>query len=125
MMKSTVRHVDPGSEFATDERCFITELSNSRDDPGLSIARARVEPGVTTAWHRLEGTAERYCIISGTGRVEIGELPARDVGPCDVVLIPPGCRQRIANTGLDDLVFLAICTPRFSQECYENLEHNL
>jgi oxalate decarboxylase/phosphoglucose isomerase-like protein (cupin superfamily) len=39
-----------------------------------------------------------------------------------VVLIPPACRQRIANTGAGDLVFLAICTPRFSYDAYEELE---
>ena len=121
-MKSVVRQFDPGSEFATPERCHITELSNSTDDPELSIARARVEPGVTTRWHRLVETAERYCIISGTGLVETGDLPAREVAAGDVVIIPPACRQRISNTGTEDLVFLAVCTPRFTPECYEDLE---
>jgi oxalate decarboxylase/phosphoglucose isomerase-like protein (cupin superfamily) len=32
------------------------------------------------------------------------------------------CRQRITNTGVDDLVFLAICSPRFSQDVYEDVE---
>jgi len=121
-MKSVIRRFDPGSEYATPERCHIMELSNSPDDPELSIARARVEPGVTTRWHRLVETAERYCIISGTGLVETGVLPAREVAPGDVVIIPPACRQRISNTGTEDLVFLAVCTPRFTPECYEDLE---
>jgi mannose-6-phosphate isomerase-like protein (cupin superfamily) len=84
----------------------------------VSIARARVETSVTTRWHRLRGIAERYVIIEGLGRVEVGDLPATDVGPGDVVLIPPGCRQRIANIGSTDLVFLAICSPRFVPEAY-------
>lgn len=123
-MKTAILRMNLASEFATDERCHITELSNSDDDPALSIARARVEPGVTTRWHRLRDTAERYVILSGTGRVETGELAPRDVGPGDVVLIPPLCRQRIANTGAEDLVFLAICTPRFTAAVYEELEDN-
>jgi mannose-6-phosphate isomerase-like protein (cupin superfamily) len=57
--------------------------------------------------------------------VEVGELPATGVGPGDVVLIPPGCRQRIANTGSVDLVFLAICSPRFLSEVYEDIEEEL
>jgi mannose-6-phosphate isomerase-like protein (cupin superfamily) len=81
-----------------------------------------VEPGITTRWHRLLDTAERYVILGGTGRVEIGELAPRAVGPGDVVLIPPLCRQRIANTGTADLVFLAICTPRYTEAVYEALE---
>jgi oxalate decarboxylase/phosphoglucose isomerase-like protein (cupin superfamily) len=38
------------------------------------------------------------------------------------VYIPPGCPQRIANIGAADLVFLAICTPRFVRDAYEDLE---
>ncbi len=117
-----ITHYDPGSEVLTPEGCYITELSNSSDDPELSIARARVEPGITTRWHRLTGTTERYCILEGRGRVEVGDLPPQDVGPGDVVLIPAACRQRITNTGQDDLVFLAICTPRFSWSAYSGLE---
>ncbi|MES1263705.1 MAG: cupin domain-containing protein, partial [Peristeroidobacter soli] len=81
-----------------------------------------VEPGVTTRWHRLAGTIERYVILEGRGRVEVGSLEAREVGPGDVVLIPAMCRQRITNTGAADLVFLAICTPRFEQANYQDLE---
>ncbi len=104
------------------EGCFITELSNSADDPAVSIARARVEPGVTTRRHRLQGITERYFIISGKGRVEIGDLPPQEVNSGDVVLIPPMCPQRIANIGKEDLIFLAICSPRYTQDVYEDVE---
>ena len=120
-VKATVKPLVVANEFATPEGCFIVEVSNSADDPALSIARARVEPGVTTRWHRLAATAERYVILEGSGRVEIGDQPPRDVHPGDVVLIPPQCRQRITNTGASDLIFLAICTPRFADDCYESL----
>ncbi len=120
-MHAQIRRQDLGKEFYTEERCFITELSNIADDPDVSIARARVEPGVTTRWHRLRDTAERYVILSGAGLMEVGELPATEVGPGDVVLIPPLERQRITNIGGDHLVFLAICSPRFRPEVYEDL----
>lgn len=121
-MKEDIRPLDLAGEYPTPEGCYITEVSNSGDDPGLSIARACVRPGVTTRWHRLRGTAERYVITSGTGRMEVGELPPREVRAGDVVLIPPMCRQRIANIGTEDLVFLAICTPRFEQAAYEDID---
>lgn len=120
-MKATIKSCDPDSEFYTSERCHIVELSNTRDDPYVSIARARVEPGVTTRWHWLKEAVERYYILAGRGRVEIGELPPQEVAPGDVVLIPPLCRQRITNTGLEDLIFLAICSPRFSIDDYEEI----
>jgi mannose-6-phosphate isomerase-like protein (cupin superfamily) len=121
-MKPAIRRADAGGEYYTDERCDILELSNSADDPHASIARARVAPGVTTRWHRLRGTTERYVILEGRGRVEVGELAPQLVEPGDVVVIPPLCRQRIANVGETDLLFLAICTPRFRPETYEDLE---
>ncbi|WP_296807949.1 cupin domain-containing protein [Thiocapsa sp.] len=112
-------------EFFTDEGCYILETWNRADDPMLSVARARVEPGVTTRLHRLAGIAERYLILSGTGRVEVEGIPPQSVGPGDLVYIPPDRGQRIANTGDGDLVFLAICTPRFVPEAYLDIETDL
>ena len=108
-------------EVATDERCFIRELANASNDPSLSIAHARVEPGVTTQRHRLS-VNERYVVLTGTGRMEVGALPATEVGAGDVVLIPAGTAQRITNTGTTDLVFCCVCDPPFSPGCYEALE---
>lgn len=122
-MKATIKHQNLNEEFFTDEKCYITELSNTADDADVSIAQARLRPGVTTNWHRLNNTAERYYIVSGQGRVEIGELPPQDVNAGDVVLIPPLCRQRITNVGTEDLIFLAICTPRFINSAYEDIEY--
>ena len=116
-----VRRFQADDEFYTSEGCFITEVSNSADDPEVSIARARVEPGITTHWHRLHNIVERYVIVHGCGRVEIGDLPPTDVKAGDVVLIPPMCRQRITNSGPEDLVFLAICTPRYRDQAYEEI----
>jgi len=116
-----LRH-DPDREYFFREGCFITELSNGGHDPDVSVARARVEPGRTTAWHALLGTTERYVILAGRGEVEVGDRPPSQVGPGDVVVIPPRCRQRITNTGDGDLVFLAICSPRFRPESYTALE---
>lgn len=121
-MKEAIRRIDPDAEFYTREKCYITELSNTTDDPEVSIAKARVAPGVTTRWHRLLETTERYIIIEGRGRVEAGSLPPQDVSAGDVVLIPPSCPQRITNLGQGDLIFLAICTPRFKQAAYEDID---
>lgn len=123
-LEEIIKQKKHNKEFYIDEKCFITELSNTADDPDLSIAQARVEPGVTTRWHRLKGITERYCIISGSGRVEVGNSTPQNVNAGDIVLIPPMCRQRITNIGTDDLIFLAICTPRFINEAYEDIEES-
>ena len=122
MMQASILPFSPQDEFYIDEGCHIIELSNSAQDADVSIAQARVAPGKTTRWHSLTDTVERYVIISGTGLVEVGDLAPTEVNPGDVVLIPALCRQRISNTGTQDLVFLAICSPRFSSACYQDLE---
>lgn len=113
-----------------EEGCFIQEWSNDPDDPDCSIARARVPARSHTRWHRLHGTAERYVVLAGTGRVELGAAGAtanvtepitRDIAPGDVVRIPPGVPQRV-HADDAELVFLAICTPRFRPEAYEDIE---
>lgn len=122
-MLPEVKSTDTSAEYATDERCHIIEVANDSGDPQLSIARARVEPGVTTAWHRLQGVSERYLIIAGQGLVEVADLPATMVTPGDVVRIPADVAQRITNTGDCDLLFYAMCTPRFTPQAYVNLEN--
>lgn len=117
-----ISRFDSSEEFATQERCHIIEIHNNDTDTGCSVARARVEPGVTTSLHKLTGIIERYVILSGVGEVMIaGEDPV-EVSELDVVAIADGVTQKITNTGTNDLVFLCICTPRFRQERYVQLE---
>jgi len=117
-MNAEIRRADPSMEFLTPENCFILELANDAGDPDLSIARARVLPGVTTEWHRVTGIDERYVILRGKGKVEVGDLPPALVCEGDVVRIPANTPQRITNVGDADLVFLAVCSPRFVVNAY-------
>ena len=118
----------PRGEYWFSEGCFVDEWSNTPDDPACSICRARVPAGGLTRWHWLDATTERYVVLSGRGRMELGAVGAaspivatstREVDPGEVVVIPAGTPQRIAVLGGEDLVFLAICTPRFTPECYQ------
>jgi len=121
-MQPTVARPDESKEFTTAERCSILEVWNDTSDAGASIARARVAPGVTTQPHRLHGVVERYLIIEGSGFVRIGDSIKTTVAPGDIVVIPAEVTQQITNTGVSDLVFYCVCTPRFAPECYESLE---
>ena len=73
-------------------------------------------------------TAEPYrgnpvaVVLDGQGRIELvgpnrafaeGDHTLSALEPGDVVVIPAGYSRRITNIGDFDLVFLAICTPRF------------
>jgi len=112
---------DEADEYWFDEGCFILELMNSSSDESCSIARARIPAGGSTRPHTLRQTVERYVILEGSGLVEIDGLLPQAVSRYDVVQIPPGISQKITNTGAGELIFLCICTPRFQQACYVDL----
>jgi mannose-6-phosphate isomerase-like protein (cupin superfamily) len=116
---STFINTEDCSEYYFEERCYIRELLNSEQTPGLSIAQARVLPSVTTVLHALKGT-EVYYILSGEGVAEVGE-ERHPVSAGMLVHISPGKPQRIHNSGKEDLIFLAICSPRFLPDDYQSL----
>lgn len=103
------------------EGCFIQEWHNSPDDLEVSVAHVRVEPYQTTKLHALIDTAERYVLLHGKARVTVDQK-VWEVVPGDVVLIPPGVAQQITNLENDDLLFLAVCTPRFELKNYRELQ---
>lgn len=117
-----IRRPTETEEFYFKEGCHILEILNDPADPDLSLARARVAPGTRTRLHRLRGITERYFILRGTGAAEIGGRAPTELRPGDVATIPPDCDQRITNTGEEELVFLALCTPRFRSDAYSDTD---
>jgi len=109
------------NEFYTNERCYITELLNDSASPGVSIALARVLPGVTTQRHVLRGVHEVYIISGGEGVVEV-DAYSHAVTEGDRVIVLPNIAQCITNTGESDLIFYCVCQPRFTRDCYVSLE---
>ncbi len=102
-------------ETSTSERALIAENYSTE---GISIAQARIKPGITTMAHHLDGVNEIYLITSGKGQVDVGDIKPTEVTKGDLVVIPAGASQRISNIGKTDLVFYCICTPKFTAECY-------
>ena len=123
-MKPCVLKTDSSQEYFFKEGCYILELSNSPKDEGLSIARARVEQGMSTQLHQLSDTIERYVILEGEGEVTLGTLPPQAVAKHDVIIIPADCPQSIVNAGQDDLIFLVICSPRFFPKNYQEVKRD-
>jgi mannose-6-phosphate isomerase-like protein (cupin superfamily) len=119
-MLTHISKLDTTTEFSTPERCSITELKDAPDEE-VSIARARVAPGIRTVLHSLKDVDERYIVIAGRGVMEAGDL-REEVGPGSVVFIPRDVPQRIENVGEVDLIFLCVNSPPFKPECYTDLE---
>ena len=80
-----------------------------------SIAHAQVLVNEKSTPHRLLRSSEAYYIISGRGMMHIGNEHA-EVHEGQLVFIPPGMVQWIQNTGSEDLTFLAICDPFWTEE---------
>ena len=108
------------TEFYFKEGCFIEEWLNHVDHPDMSVARVRVAPHSVTKLHALHNISERYVILSGKGLVTVAGK-SWDVQDKDVVEIAPGQTQKIANQSDQDLIFLAICTPRFDDKSYQEI----
>lgn len=110
-------------EYYFKEGCFIEEWHNTTTDKECSIAHVRVEAGKTTKLHALKQTTERYVILEGVATVTVAHKQWR-VDQGDVVTINADEPQKIANHSDNDLLFLAICTPRFSEENYYEVEES-
>jgi mannose-6-phosphate isomerase-like protein (cupin superfamily) len=80
-----------------------------------SIAHAIIPPGEATLPHMLIRSTELYYILAGHGEMHIDNETA-PVAPGQCILIPPGARQWIRNTGPDNLVFLCIVSPKWLAE---------
>lgn len=103
--------------FTTKDGSQIRELLAHRNSAirNQSLAEARVEPGRTTDAHFHPQTEEIYYVLTGVGRIRIGD-ESRDVKPGDAIAIPPGAVHQITNIGADTLVFLCCCAPGYEHD---------
>lgn len=116
-----VYKTDKKEEYLTDEGCHIIEILNNPLSESISIAQARVEPGVKTRLHTLGDTTEIYYILSGEGIATVGQ-ESKKLGIGDCIVIQPDNPQCVKNTGGIDLTFLCICQPRFQFSNYKDVE---
>lgn len=100
--------------FTTKDGSEIRELLAHRNSciRQQSLAEARLPPGASTTPHYHPLTEEIYYLLSGRGRMQIGN-ELRDVGPGDAIAIPPGEVHQITNTGDVTLLFLCCCAPAY------------
>ena len=80
-----------------------------------SLAEARVAPGRSTEEHFHPKAEEIYYILEGKGLMSIdGE--EREIGHGDGIVILPGSRHKVWNTGQSDLVILCCCSPAYGHD---------
>ncbi|MEM6822481.1 MAG: cupin domain-containing protein [Verrucomicrobiota bacterium] len=103
--------------FTTKDGSTIREILAFRNSciVNQSLAEARVPAGSATAEHKHPKTEEIYYILEGSGTMKIGE-ETQTVRVGDGIAIPPGEPHKIWNTGSEDLVFLCMCAPAYTDE---------
>jgi mannose-6-phosphate isomerase-like protein (cupin superfamily) len=112
-----VHNIEDVPAFTTKDGSEIRELLAHRNSciANQSLAEARVAVGGSTQPHYHPKTEEIYHLLSGTGRMRIGDV-LHDVGPGDAVAIPPGAVHEITNTGDQVLTFLCCCAPAYEHD---------
>jgi mannose-6-phosphate isomerase-like protein (cupin superfamily) len=107
-----ILHREEIKPFITKDKSEIRELYRSQN---MSLAEATVGIGQTTEYHLHRTSEEIYYILEGEGLMEI-EGEEEGVSKDRVVIIPPGEKHRITNTGSSSLRFLCHCSPSYSDE---------
>lgn len=109
-----VQNINRVTAFITKDGSEIRELLAHRNSciRNQSLAEARLPPGAATTPHHHPRTEEIYYILSGSGRMQIGD-EVQDVAEGDAIAIPPGQVHTIRNTGETTLVFLCCCAPGY------------
>jgi mannose-6-phosphate isomerase-like protein (cupin superfamily) len=103
--------------FITKDGSEIRELAGipTGNATNQSLAEATVPPGGETEEHYHRASEEIYFFTSGRGRLRLdGDESEIEAG--DTVVIPPGTRHKLWNTGDEPLRLLCCCSPPYSHE---------
>ena len=103
--------------FVTKDSSEIREILSPQNSSikKQSLAEAVVKPGKTTREHIHPETEEMYYILEGEGTMHI-EGERREVRNGDGIVILPGKKHKILNTGKINLIFLCCCVPAYTHE---------
>ena len=112
--RTKYQHVKP---YLTKDGSTIRELMHPdhHDVRHQSLAEATIPPGNVTMLHLHRETEEIYHVTQGQGLMTLGEDQFM-VSEGDTIIIGPGTRHCIENTGPGELKLLCSCSPAYSHE---------
>jgi mannose-6-phosphate isomerase-like protein (cupin superfamily) len=112
-----IDNVEKVEPFVTLDGSEIREVAGPASDNAVnqSLAEATVPVGGETVEHFHRSTEEIYLFTHGLGRLAVGP-DVRDIEPGDAVVIAPGLRHKLWNTGAEPLRLMCCCAPPYSHE---------
>ena len=112
-----VENIERAESFITKDGSEIRELAGipTGNSVQQSLAEATVPAGGETEEHHHGVSEEIYYFTSGSGRMKLGDEET-GVSAGDTVVIPPGMRHKLWNTGTEPLKLLCCCAPPYSHE---------
>jgi mannose-6-phosphate isomerase-like protein (cupin superfamily) len=112
-----VARLEDRESFITADGSSIRELAGvpTGNAANQSLAEATVPPGGATIEHFHRTSEEIYLFTQGMGRMRLGDEEGA-VRAGDAVVIAPGVRHKLVNTGPEPLVLLCCCSPAYSHE---------
>ena len=81
----------------------------------LSLAEVTILPGGQSREHYHHELEEAYYLLKGQAEMTLDEETCT-IGPGDTIVIAPGARHKIVNTGETDLVMIVVCAPAWHLE---------
>ena len=101
--------------FITKDTSEIREIIAPRNSSikNQSLAEATIAPEQATEEHYHPRSEEIYYILQGEGQMWL-EGDSREVRAGDGIVILPGKRHKIENTGKVSLVLLCCCAPAYT-----------
>lgn len=118
-----IKNIRAEDFFLAGDKTLLAEVMHPAKDAlnlPYSMAMARISPGQSSLPHRLE-QGELYFFLSGEGEAYLN-AKAAPIGAQSVWYVPAGEEQWVKNTGANDLVFLCIVSPPWTESGEEILE---
>jgi mannose-6-phosphate isomerase-like protein (cupin superfamily) len=112
-----IRNLAAAEPFTTKDGSTIREVLGPPTSSSIrnqSLAEATLAPRQATRRHYHAQTEELYFLVDGGGRMEV-DGDAREVGPGDAILIPPGAWHEL-TAGDDGARFLCMCAPPYRDD---------
>jgi mannose-6-phosphate isomerase-like protein (cupin superfamily) len=103
--------------FITKDGSEIRELAGTPTGNSVnqSLAEATLPPGSETEEHHHGVSEEIYFFTAGSGVMKLGDEET-EISAGDTIVIPPGTRHKLRNTGAEPLKLLCCCAPPYSHE---------